>query len=64
MTKQLKRYISESHRLNLCEGLVACYVSPEVAVECSAPVKNLLGPMGTVEIDVEKLKRARDVSVN
>jgi hypothetical protein len=60
----LRRYLAESQRLSLCDGMVACWAPPAFVVEYELPVRNLRGPYGLVEVDVEKLRLARDVSVN
>lgn len=62
--KAARSYVDESQRLSLCRGLVSCSVPPALAVEHDLPVSNLRGSCGLVDIDVEALKLARDVSAN
>ena len=64
MRNQAAIYAVESQRLSLCRGLVGSWVLRQVAGEYEMPIKSLFGPFGGVEIDVERLKQAQDVSVN
>lgn len=60
----LALYLREDRRLSLCRGLVGAWVTPRVVAELGLPVKHLRPGSPLVELDVDKLKQARDVSPN
>ena len=59
-----QRYCDEIRRQALLRALVGCWVPVQLVVEHDLPVANLSGLSGLVELDVAKLKLARDVSPN
>ena len=65
MKRHLRRYVAEQQRQGLLRGLVGSWVSGQVAVQHNVPLRSLQDcGMGLMEVDVAKLKVARDVSVN
>ncbi len=63
----MRQHVTESQRQSLMVGLVSCVIPSHIAAIFNvpltgAPLFNLAGPCGLVQVDIKALRRSRDLA--